>query len=127
MRKQTGIALLGALAATGLAGCVTEEGFLTLAATRPVPLDARDIPPDTDAAQLPVMHDIEGTHTAVTSVLFMPTFAGPHLEAAVEDAITRGRGDVLTRARVSTTKWWFLIGVETVTVRGNVVDLPGVD
>ena len=111
-----------ALLAT-LFGCATDEGYLTLASTRPVSLDTRTIR-ELDIEQLPVVRDIQGSHTAVTSVLFIPTFAGPHLEAAVEDAITLGHGDLLTRARVRTTKWWFLVGVETLTVRGNVIDLP---
>ena len=113
-----GLAVLAALA-----GCATDEGHLTLASTRPVSIDARDLR-DLDFEKLPVMRDIEGSHTAVTSVLFIPTFTGPHLELAVEDALARGHGDLLTRANVSTTKWWFLVGVETLTVRGNVVDLP---
>ena len=60
----------------------------------------------------------------MTSVLFIPTFAGPSLAAAVDDAIARGHGDVLTRADVRSTKYWFLVGIETLTVRGNVIDLP---
>lgn len=111
-----------ALLAT-LVGCATDEGYLTLASTRPVSLDTREIS-ELDIEQLPVVRDIQGRHTAVTSVLFIPTFTGPQLEAAVEDAITLGHGDLLTRARVRTTKWWFLVGVETLTVRGNVIDLP---
>jgi hypothetical protein len=111
-----------ALLAT-LSGCATDEGYLTLASTRPVSLDTREIS-ELDIEQLPVVRDIQGRHTAVTSVLFIPTFTGPHLDAAVEDAITLGHGDLLTRARVRTTKWWFLVGVETLTVRGNVIDLP---
>ncbi len=118
-RGAIGIALVAALA-----GCATDEGHLTLASTRPVSIDARDLR-NLDFEQLPVRRDIEGSHTAVTSVLFIPTFTGPHLEAAVDDALARGHGDLLTRAHVSTTKWWFLVGVETLTVRGNVVDLPG--
>jgi hypothetical protein len=113
-----GLALLAALV-----GCATDEGHLTLASTRPVSIDARDLR-DLDFEKLPVLRDIEGSHTAVTSVLFIPTFTGPHLELAVEDALELGHGDLLTRARVRTTKWWFLVGVETLTVRGNVVDLP---
>jgi hypothetical protein len=113
-----GLAVLAALA-----GCATDEGHLTLASTRPVSIDTRDLR-DLDFEKLPVLRDIEGSHTAVTSVMFIPTFTGPHLELAVEDALARGHGDVLTRANVRTTKWWFLVGVETLTVRGNVVDLP---
>jgi hypothetical protein len=111
-----------ALLAT-LFGCATDEGYLTLASTRAVSLDTREIS-ELDIEQLPVVRDVQGRHTAVTSVLFIPTFTGPHLEAAVEDAIALGHGDLLTRARVRTTKWWFLVGVETLTVRGNVIDLP---
>lgn len=103
-----------------LAGCTTDQGLITLAATQPIQLDVSDL----DVQKLPVMRDVEGSNTAVTSILFFPTFAGPRLELAVENALVRGRGDVLTRAQVTTTKWWLLIGVETITVRGNVIDLP---
>lgn len=112
------LALLAALF-----GCATDEGYLTLASTRAVSLDTRTIR-ELDLEQLPVVRDIQGSHTAVTSLLFIPTFAGPDLEVAVEDAIARGHGDLLTRARVRTTKWWCLVGVETLTVRGSVIDLP---
>ncbi len=112
---------LGMLAA--LTGCATNEGYLTLASTRAVPIDARDLR-ELDFEKLPVMRDIEGSHTVITSVLFIPTFSGPHLEAAVDDALVRGHGDLLTRANVSTIKWWLLVGVETLTVRGNVIDMP---
>jgi hypothetical protein len=106
-----------------LPGCMTDQGHLTLATTRPVSIAARDII-DLDLDKLPGMRDIAGSSTAVTSVLFIPTMAGPRLEDAVDDAIERGHGDVLTRARVHTTKYWFLVGIETITVRGNVIDLP---
>ena len=112
------------VAALSLAsGCATDEGHLTLATTRPVSIASRDIL-DLDLDKLPAMRGIEGSDTAVTSVLFIPTFAGPSLAAAVDDAIARGHGDLLTRARVRTTKYWFLVGIETLTVRGNVIDLP---
>ena len=112
------------VAALSLAsGCATDEGHLTLATTRPVSIASRDIV-DLDLDKLPAMRGIEGSDTAVTSVLFIPTLAGPSLAAAVDDAIARGHGDLLTRARVHTTKYWFLVGIETLTVRGNVIDLP---
>ena len=104
-------------------GCATDEGHLTLASTRPISIAARDII-DLDLDKLPRMNGIEGSDTAVTSVLFIPTFAGPSLAAAVDDAIARGHGDLLTRAEVHSTKYWFLVGIETLTVRGNVIDLP---
>lgn len=114
---------LSAVALSVLSGCITDQGHLTLATTRPVSIATRDIV-DLDLNQLPSMRDIEGSSTAVTSVLFIPTMAGPRLADAVDDAIARGHGDILTRARVHTTKYWFLVGIETITVRGNVLDLP---
>jgi hypothetical protein len=103
-----------------LAGCTTDQGMLSIAAPYEVQLDARRL----DLETLSVERDIEGIHTGVTSILFVPTFAGPRLEDAVADAVLHGHGDILTRARVTTTKWWLGIGVETIRVRGNVVDLP---
>ncbi len=119
VRVLAALSVLAALAP----GCATDEGHLTLATTRNVSIAERDIA-SLDLDKLPVMRDIEGSNTAVTSVLFIPTFAGPSLAAAVEDAIARGHGDVLMPARVDTTKYWFLVGIETITVRGNVIDLP---
>ena len=109
-----------AAAIGALCGCTTDQGMLSIAAPYEVPLDVRNL----DHTQLRVKRSVEGRHTAVTSVLFVPTMAGPRIEAAVADAIARGQGDILTRARVTSTKWWFVVGVETLTVRGNVVDLP---
>lgn len=104
-----------------LAGCTTNQGRLSLAAIDRVQLDVRQF----EVEKLPAMFDVEGSATGITSILFIPTFTGPQLSAAVEDALAAGRGDVLTRAQVTTTRWWFLVGVETVRVRGNVIDLPG--
>ena len=109
-----------ALSLAALAGCTTDQGMLSIAAPYEVPLDARRL----DLETLSIVRDVSGSHTGVTSVLGVPTTAGPRLEDAVESAIARGHGDVLTRANVTTTKWWFLVGVETITVRGNVIDLP---
>lgn len=109
-----------ALALATLAGCTTEQGLLSIAAPHEVSLDTRRL----DLETLPVVRDVEGSHTAVTSVLFFPIPAGSSLGEAVADAVGRGHGDVLIRARVTTTKWWLGIGVETITVRGDVVDLP---
>jgi hypothetical protein len=89
-----------ALSIATLAGCTTDQGMLSLAAPFEVPLDARRL----DLETLPIVHDVEGTHWAVTSVLFVPT-QNASLADAVADAIARGHGDILTRARVSTTKY----------------------
>jgi hypothetical protein len=123
-RRRRGVgAAIGLACAVAAAGCTTQQGYLTVAATQPFQIDLKMLG-DVDTEKLPVKHGIEGSHTAVTNVLFVPTLAGPRLEAAVDEAIWLGHGDILTRATVRTTKWWFLVGVETLTVRGSVVDLP---
>lgn len=113
--------LAAVLAAVALAppGCVTEQGMLQVAATRPVQLDLREV--DLRAASL--RRGVTGSDTRVTSVLFLPTGESPRLENAVEDALLGHGGDVMTRVRVRTVDWWFLIGVSTLEVRGDVVDL----
>jgi hypothetical protein len=110
---------LAVAAALALPACVTEQGMLPVAATRPVQLDLREV----DLRNASLRRDVTGSDTRVTSVLFLPTGESPRLEQAVEDALLDHGGDVMARARVRTIDWWFLIGVSTLEVRGDVVDL----
>jgi hypothetical protein len=107
--------------ALALGGCVTDQGTMPIAATRPVEFDLTEV----DMRKISIRRDVTGSDTRVTSVLFLPTAETPRLERAVEEALVSGGGDVMTRARVQTVDWWFLIGVSTVRVRGDVVDLTG--
>ena len=110
---------LAVLALATLAGCTTDQGTLSIAAPYEVQLDARRL----DLDVMPIVRSVEGSSTGVTSILFVPTGTGPRLDDAVADAIARGRGDILTRARVTSTKWWLGVGVETITVHGTVLDI----
>jgi hypothetical protein len=121
-RRALSAALLAA-AALALPACVTEQGMMQVAATRPVQLDLREV----DLSAASIRRDVTGSDTRVTSVLFLPTGESPRLESAVEDALLDNGGDVMARARVRTIDWWFLIGVSTLEVRGDVVDLLEVD
>jgi len=112
------LAVLVALA-LALPACVTDQGVVTVLATRPMDLDLREL----DEGRTSVHRDAVGRDTRVTSVLFLPTGESPRLEDAVEDALLDHGGDVMTRARVRTIDWWFLIGVSTVEVRGDVLRL----
>lgn len=113
------LSVLAATALLALPGCITDQGTLAVAATRPVELDLREI----DLRNTSIQRDVAGSDTRVTSVLFLPTGESPRLENAVEDALLDHGGDVMARARVRTIDWWFLIGVSTLEVRGDVVDL----
>jgi hypothetical protein len=117
------LVVLAAAAALALPGCVTDQGLLPLAATRPVELDLREV----DLRNASLKRGVRGSDTRVTSVLFLPTGESPRLESAVEDALLDHGGDVMARARVRTIDWWFLVGVSTLEVRGDVVDLLEVE
>jgi hypothetical protein len=120
-RLRAALALLAVAAA--LPGCMTDQGRLPIVATRPVQLDLRDV----DTSRLSVQRDVTGSDTRVTSVLFLPTGESPRLENAVENALLEHGGDVMVRARVRAIDWWFLIGVSTLEVRGDVIDLVDVE
>ncbi len=102
-----------------LGGCTTHQAHLAVATTRQTNLDLRRV----DLAGVPVERYVEGTDTAVTSILILPTFDAPRLEDAVEDALERGGGDVMAYVQVETTSFWLGIGVSRIRVRGNVVEL----
>lgn len=104
-----------------LGGCVTDQGTLPIAATRPVQFDLSQV----DTSKVSIRRDVTGSDTRVTSVLFLPTAETPRLERAIDDALVASGGDLMTRVRVQTIDWWFLVGVSTVQVRGDVVDLTG--
>lgn len=123
LRRARSAAAVSLAAALAGAGCVTEQGMLQVAATRPVELDLREV----DLRQASLRRDVRGTDTRVTSVLLLPTGESPRLEQAVEDALVDHGGDVMVRARVRAIDWWFLIGVSTLEVRGDVVDLLEVE
>lgn len=120
-RLRAALALLAVAGA--LPGCMTDQGLLPVVTTRPVHLDLRDV----DRNRLAVERDVTGSDTRVTSVLFLPTGESPRLENAVENALLDHGGDVMVRARVRAIDWWFLIGVSTVEVRGDVIDLLDVE
>lgn len=121
MPRSASLAALAVALAFGLGGCVTDQGTLPIAATRDVQFDLTQV----DMRKISVRRDVTGSDTRVTSVLFLPTAETPRLERAVDEALVAGGGDVMTRARVQTIDWWFLVGVSTVKVRGDVVDLTG--
>lgn len=120
-RLRAALALLAVAGA--LPGCMTDQGRLPIVATRPVQLDLRDV----DTSRLAVQRDVTGSDTRVTSVLFLPTGESPRLENAVENALLEYGGDVMVRVRVRAIDWWFLIGVSTLEVRGDVIDLVDVE
>jgi len=118
-------ALLAVLVLLGAAtGCATDQGYLPIVATRPVDLDLRGV----DVAKFPIKRDVGASDTRVTSFLFIPTHDGPRLDRAIERALERNGGDLLTRVHVRTRQYWLpLLSFETLSVVGDAVDIPNVD
>ena len=117
--KMTGMRLFfsNILIVTLMSGCVTRTADLTILSTRNVSLDS------TDLDSLPQTRGVEGK-TSKMMLLFIP-LGVPHLEDAVEDALEKGNGDVLLDGVVYIGGWWFLIGQNTIKVKGNVVKTRG--
>jgi hypothetical protein len=70
----------------------------------------------------PRQRDVEGTDVAHI-ICVIPTKVNPSVEAAVDDALMAGNGDVMVNARIES--WFFYIpyiyGQEGWSVRGDVI------
>jgi hypothetical protein len=97
--------------------CTTRIGDMNIISTRSVKLDKIDLD------DLPKKKRIEGESSKFI-FLFIP-FGLPKLEEAVDDALDKGDGDILLDAVVYDKSWWFLIGQNTITIKGSVADTKG--
>ena len=109
--------LLGACVALG--GCISQQGRLDVASVAP---EAEELVGGAWAGTA-VRREVVGRDTRVTSVLFFPTFDGPRLERALEDALAGAGGDTLRGVRVRTTEFWLLVGWSVLEIRGDVAEL----
>jgi hypothetical protein len=95
-------------------GCSTRMGDLTIVSNRNVSLEAAGVD------SLPLERRVEGRSTRFI-FLFIP-FGSPSLEEAIDDALDRGQGNLLTNVTIHSTSWWFLVGQTGIRVRGDVTD-----
>jgi hypothetical protein len=107
----TSIALV--LGVVVMSGCTTRIGDMTVISSKTVNLDRIDID------KCPQTKNVVGRDSRFV-FLFIP-FGVPHLKDAVDDALAKGNGDLITDAAFYSTEWWFLIGEHTLEVRGTVV------
>ncbi|MCA8954848.1 MAG: hypothetical protein KDC87_02175 [Planctomycetes bacterium] len=96
--------------------CTIRLADLNAISTRNVNLDRVDLD------KLPGKK-VEGKSSAFV-FLFIP-FGFPTLQEAVDDALDKGGGDLVTDVAVYRSAWWFLVGMETMTVKGTVVNTKG--
>jgi hypothetical protein len=101
----------------GLAGaCTTRQGDFTVISSKLVRLS------DFDLSGAERIKGVEGRDVAHIIVLF-PTKANPSLEDALNDALEKGGGDVMTDATVHTWYWYipYVYGQSGWKVKGDVV------
>ena len=108
-----GVAIAGILSA----GCATRMGDLSVASTKIANLDGVNL------NNAPTEHHVTGEAKSFV-FLFIP-FGIPHLEDAVDDALEKGNGDVMTDITVTRKGWWFLVGETGWEVTGDVVKTRG--
>lgn len=96
-----------------LSACTIRQADLTAISTREVNLHGVDL------NSLPKKRVVGEDSSFV--FLFIP-FGLPQLEDAIDDALDKGGGDLMLDAIIYTRSWWFLIGEETIKVKGSVVN-----
>jgi hypothetical protein len=94
-------------------GCTTRIGDMTMLGTRSVSLNRLDLD------KLPQTKNVTGEDSKFV-FLFIP-FGVPHLKDAVDDALNKGNGDLMTDVVLYSSGWWFLVGQNTLQVKGTVV------
>ncbi len=114
MGRRLGLLVLTVLLGLGTTACSVRMGDLTVASPRLVNLDSIDL--DT----LPTNRRVEG-EDKVWVILFIP-LGLPRLDEAIENALDRGGGDVMTDISIHREAWWFFIGKSGFKVVGDVVD-----
>ena len=94
-------------------GCTTRLGDLTVVSTRNVTMGKAEL------SSLPQVRDVTGKSTRY--VLLCIPLGFPHLEDAIDAALDKGNGDLMVDAVISAEGWWFLVGENSVCVKGTVV------
>jgi len=100
-----------------MSGCSIRLSDFSAVTTKSINLDKVDID------SLPQVKGVRGKDTKFTLV-FIP-LGVPHLEDAIDDALEKGGGDLMTDVVLYRRSWWFLIGQESLEVKGNVVNTKG--
>jgi hypothetical protein len=105
-----------ALVALCSGACVTRQGDFTILSSKLVRLS------DFDLSGAERVKNVEGRDVSHIIILF-PTKANPSLEDALNDALEKGGGDVMTDATVHSWSWYipYIYGQAGWKVRGDVV------
>jgi ABC-type uncharacterized transport system YnjBCD ATPase subunit len=95
-------------------GCETRMADCTIASTKNVRLSKMDID------SLPRAKGIVGISTQ-TTFLFIPLTGPANVKDALDDALAKGNGDLMVDAVFYQGGWWFIVGQNWISVKGEVV------
>ena len=99
-----------------LSGCVVRHGDFTVLSNKLVRLS------DFDLSKADRVKDVTGEEV-MHIIIFIPTSSPPTLEAAIDAALKKGKGDVMTEAVVHYWSWYipYIYGQQGWSVTGDVV------
>lgn len=100
-----------------ISGCTTHLTDLSLISNKNISLEKIDI----DKA--PQKKYIVGEDSKFT-FLFIP-FGQPKIKEAVNDALQKGGGDLIIDASLYAKSWWFIVGKNSIEIKGTVVNTRG--
>jgi hypothetical protein len=113
-RQLLGIALL--LIGVAVTGCATHQGDFTVASSKIIRLNDFKLDQKVNAK------NVEGKDVQHVIIVF-PTGGAPSFKRAMDEALEKGDGDVMTDVRIDS--WWFYIpyiyGQAGWSVSGDVV------
>lgn len=116
-RRFITVVLLIFIMAPLVSGCAVRLGGMTAISTRNVSLNTVDLD------KMPQTKNVVGTDSRFVFI-FIP-LGFPTVQGAVDDALDKGQGDVILDAVLQAESWWFIIGQNSLTVKGNVVNTKG--
>jgi hypothetical protein len=97
-----------------LCGCSTHLTDISMISNKNISLSELNID------HLKKTKNVEG-EDKVFIFLIIP-FGRPTLQEAVNQALDKGKGDLMIDASVYSTGWWFIIGEAGVKIKGTVVN-----
>ena len=116
-RRFMKLVLLIFIMAPLVSGCAVRLGGMTDISTRNVSLNTVDLD------KMPQTKNVIGSDSRLV-IIFIP-LGFSTVQGAVDDALDKGQGDVILDAVLQAESWWFIIGQNTLTVKGNVVNTKG--
>lgn len=100
-----------------LSGCTTHLTDVSIISNKNISLDKLDID------RCPQRKLVEGEDSKFV-FLFIP-LGQPKIKEAVNDALQKGNGDLIVDASLYKKYWWFLIGQQSIQIKGTVVKTRG--